>query len=399
MNFTSRLRNLFGLETKAITVVSPDDWADVFGATPTASNIFVTPKIAMTCSPWHAAVQAVAEAIGGLPVHVYRRTADAGKDIANDHPVAKLFRDKVNDWTSASSFREQLTRDAMLFPGGGFARIVRVNGNEPFELHRIDQEKTPVTVEANDFGEPVYKLAANGRTETIAFQDMFHLPSPSLNERGLVHEAREAIGLALIMERHAARLFGNGARPSGLISLKNVTTPDALMKAKAAWQASNAGANSGGTAVLPADAEWQALTLTSVDAQFLELRSFAINEISRFTRVPPHMLGQLERAIQSNIEQQAQDFLSNCLMPWVSRWESEIRLKLLSTPDESGAVLAEFLLDNYARADLAARMEAYGKAITNRILNPNEVRALENRPPYEGGDTFENPNTSRGAAQ
>jgi HK97 family phage portal protein len=227
---------------------------------------------------------------------------------------------------------------------------------------------------------------------------MLHIPSPSLNGEGVVHEAREAIGLALILERYAARLFGNGARPSGLISLKNVTTPDALAKAKAAWQASNGGAKGGGTAVIPADATWTPLTLTSVDAQFLELRAFAIQEIARFYRVPVHMLGQLDRAIQSNIEQQAQEFLNYCLMPWIKRWEGEIRLKLF-TADERKQFFAEFLLDDLVRADMAARMEAFSKAISARILNPNEARAANNYPPYAGGDKFENPNTSRGAAQ
>lgn len=398
MNLKTGLQKLFGIETKS-GLSAPDDWLfDQFGGTSSSSGIRVTPKIAMTCAPVRAAVQAISEAVGQLPVHVYERDGSGAKERAPDHASYKVLHDEANPWTPAALFREQITRDACLYPNGGFARIVRVDG-KPAELHRIDQESSKVEVDANDYGEPVYKVqTGKGEPVVVAFMDMLHIPSPSLNGDGIVHEAREAIGLALILERYAARLFGNGARPSGLISLKNVTTPDALAKAKAAWQASNGGAKGGGTAVIPADATWTPLTLTSVDAQFLELRAFAIQEIARFYRVPVHMLGQLDRAIQSNIVQQGQEFLNYCLMPWIKRFEGEFRLKLFS-PDERGRFFAEFLLDDLTRADLAVRMEAYGKAITNRILNPNEARAKENLAPYAGGDTFENPNTSRGATQ
>lgn len=397
LQLPSRLQKLFGIETKAITFVSPDDWADVFGSSPVASGVRVTPKSAMTCAPVRAAVQAISEGIGQLPVHVYERVGDA-KERAPDHHAYKLLHDEANPWTPAALFREQITRDACLYPNGGFARTVRVDG-KPFELHRIDQEANNVTVEADDYGEPVYKIATGkGEPETVAFADMLHIPSPSLNGVGLVYEAREAIGLALVMERHAARLFGNGARPSGVLSLKNATTPDALLKARTAWQAAHGGSNSGGTAVLPGDASWQALMITSADVQFLELRKFAIDEIARVWRVPPSMLFELGRATWGNGEQQGRQFLDFCLMAWIKRWEGEVRLKLF-TPDERGTYFAEFLTDDLARADQAARYELYAKAIAARILNPNEVRAMENRAPYAGGDKFENPNTSQGAAQ
>ncbi len=192
----------------------------------------------MTCAPVRAAVQAISEGIGQLPVHVYERVGEA-KERAPDHHAHKLLHDEANPWTPAALFREQITRDAALYPHGGFARIVRVDG-KPAELHRIDQEQREVTVEANDYGEPYYTVTTGkGDPETVAFIDMLHIPSPSLNGRGLVHDAREAIGLALVMERHAARLFGNGARPSGILSLKNATTPDALLKARTAWQAAH----------------------------------------------------------------------------------------------------------------------------------------------------------------
>ena len=346
----------------------------------------------MTCAPVRRAVQLISESIGQLPIHVYKRGADSSKDRAPDHPAYALLHDQANNWTPASKFREELTRDALLYPNGGFAEIIRVDGDKPFELIRLNPEIDPVVVSYVD-SEPFYKVG----DRDILRQNILHIPSPSLNGCGLVHDAREAIGLALVMERHAARLFGNGARPSGLLSLKGTQTPDSLMKAKASFQATHGGANSGGTAVIPSDAAWQALTLTSVDAQFLELRKHQVNDIARVFGVPPHHLYETERAIKSNAEQMGQDFVSYSLMSWITRWEGECRLKLF-TPEERRTYSAEFLTDGFARADLASRMEAYGKAIAARILNPNEARAAENRAPYAGGEKFENPNTTTAKA-
>lgn len=384
----SRLQKFFGLETKG-ALATPESWLlDLFGTPPASSGIVVTPRTAMTCAPVRRAVQLISESIGQLPVHVYGRGDDSAKERAPDHLAYALLHDQANDWTPASKFREDITRDALLYPNGGFAEIIRVDGDKPFELIRLNPEIDPVIVKYVD-SEPFYHVG----DREILRQNILHIPSPSLNGCGLVHDAREAIGLALVMERHAARLFGNGARPSGLLSLKGVVSPDALTKAKAAWQAAHGGNNSGGTAVVPAEAEWQALTLTSVDAQFMEMRRFAINEIARVFGVPPHMLFEMERVLKSSAEQMGQEFVTYSLMSWIKRWEGEIRLKLFS-PDDRKTYVAEFLTDDFARADLASRMESYGKAIAARILNPNEARAAENRPPYAGGEKFENPNTT-----
>ena len=369
---------------------------DLFGASPAASGIAVTPRKAMECTPVRCAVQAISETVGQLPFHVYSRNADGSKERDPDHPVHALLHDAANEWTPASKLREEITRDALLYPQGGFAFINRVDGR-PDELIRLDPELTPVTVGTVNF-EPVYQVAEKGKpARIIARQDILHIPSPSLSDGGLVHEARETIGLAIVLEQHAARLFGKGARPSGMLSLKGTVTPDVLAKAKAAWQAAHSGANGGGTAVLPADAEWTALTLSSVDAQFLELRAFAVAEIARLFRVPPVLLMDYGRATWANSESMRRDFIDFAVRRWLRAWEGEIRLKLF-TPEERKEYSAEFLLDDFLKGDTAARYEAYSKAIASRILSPNEVRALENRAPYEGGDKFENPNTTTGGA-
>jgi HK97 family phage portal protein len=162
---------------------------------------------------------------------------------------------------------------------------------------------------------------------------------------------------------------------------------------KASWQAAHSGQNSGGTAVIEEGGEFQALTLNSVDSQFLEMRKFAIEEIARHFRVPPVFLMDYGRATWSNAEAMGNQFLTFSLLPWILRWEGEIALKLF-TAEERKTHFAEFLTDALLRADFDTRMDGWQKAIAARIVNPNEARAAENRPPYPGGDKFENPNVT-----
>lgn len=389
MSFATRFKSIIGLEIKA-SIAAPDAALfDLFGATPSAAGVRVTPRTAMTCAPVACAVNAISQAIGQLPVHVFKRDGDA-KERAPDHAAYALLHDEANEWTPASKFREEITRDALLYPHGGFAEIIRVDEGKPFELIRIDPEATPVTVKQSKDG-PLYSVQEDGKARQIDRENILHIPSPSLSGLGLAHDAREVIGLSLVMERHAAQLFGNFARPGGILSLKGNPTPDSITKAKAAWIGAFGGGKSGGTAVIPGEASWQVLTLTSADAQFLELRKFQIEEISRVFRVPPHLVFEMGRATWGNSEQVGQEFLDFTLMHWITAWEGELRLKLFNR-DERGENFAQFFTDGFARADLAARMEAYSKAIAARILNPNEARAAENRAPYTGGEQFINPN-------
>jgi HK97 family phage portal protein len=348
----------------------------------------------MQCPPFRSAVQAIAEPIGQLPIHVFTRAEDGTKTREPDHPAYILLHDEANAWTPASEFREQLTRDAIL-QGNGYGYIGRVDGR-PVELIRQLPGQVQVTLDLQT-SEPLYHIAG----QPVPRENILHIRAPSVygvhGGDSIVSQGRETIGLAIVMELHAARLFGNGARPSGMLSIKGNPGADALVKAKAAWLAAHGAGKTGGTAVLPAEVLWQALTLNSVDAQFHELRKFSIEDIARLLRVPPTFLMEYGRATYANSEQMAGQFLTYTEMPWIKRWEGEIRLKLF-TPEERKIYFAEFFLDDLLRPDFAARMEGYSKAIAARILNPNEARAAENRPPYAGGEKFENPNTSLAVA-
>jgi HK97 family phage portal protein len=392
LSFATRFKSLLGIETKTAPSLADGSgyYFDLFGAAPTLAGVTVTPHSAMTCTPVACAVRSISEAAGSLPLHIYKKLPDGGKEKATDHPIYKLLHDAPNSFAPAALFRTQLMADALLQPHGAFALINRVDGGKAAELIRLDPRTAPVAVDDSDH-EPTYKV--NGRE--IAGADLIHIPSPAYDQRkGLVGEGREAIALALVLERYASRLFGNMARPSGVLSLKGTVTEATLKAAKAAWQASQGGDKSGGTAVLPTDAAWQPLTFNSVDSQFLEMRTYAVAEIARLFRVPLHMLMQVDRATPRSIESIGQEFLSQALLPRLKSFEQELELKLL-TREERTQYCIEFNVDGFSRADLLARAQALSVAVSARILNPNEARDLGfGKPAYEGGDTFENPNTS-----
>lgn len=396
---TNRFLSLFGLvERKAASLAAPDAaLLELFSATPSASGISITPRVAMSCAPVRCAVQAISEAVGQLPVLLYRRLPEGGKERDPQHPAYALLHDQANEWTSASDFREQLTRDALL-NGNGFAFINRVDG-KPVELLRLDPASMSVSYETLT-GEPTYTLTdEDGAKRTYPREDILHIRAPSLDGvAGIapIHSCREAIGLSLIMEQHCARLFSNSARPSGLISFKEKMDANSLKDAMTIWRSAMSGENTGKTGVLDRGATWSQITLSPVDAQFIELRQFQILEIARAFRIPPIFLMEYGRATWSNSAEMGQQFLTYCLEPWLKRWEGEIRLKLIS-PENRETCFAEFLTDALLRSDVEKRGTYYQTLRVNGVLSANEIRALENYPPREGGDTYENPNTTSGA--
>ncbi len=367
-------------------VANPDDWfRDLMGANPAQSGIAVTPATAMQCTAVYRAVTLIAESVG-LPAKLYRRLEKGGKETDTAHRAYALAHSDPNEWQSAAQFREQVTTDALLH-GAGFALVQRDGDGEGLPVELLRLPPGTVTAKTDDYGEPFYEVGAERRR--YGFRDIIHITAPG----GIapIKAAREAIGLALVLEHHAARLFGNGARPSGMLSIKS-DNPVTVERVSAAWNGTHGGQKSGGTALLPADVEYKPLILTSVDAQFQEQRVFQVLEIARAFRVPPHMLYELDRATWANVGDMGREFLTYSLRYWLDAWESAYRRTLL-TPEERAGWFFEFVTDDIQRADYASRIEGYTKQIAARIRSPNEIRALENLPPYEGGDEFVNPNT------
>ena len=360
---------------------------EIFGAQRGYTGVSVTPDNALKCAPAYACVKVLSEAVAQLPLHLYERTADGGKQRAIGHPIYDLLADQPNDWTSSYEFRAQMMSSLLRYDHGAFAWIGRVAG-QIVELVHIPSSQVSVKTDSLT-REPIYTFTdSSGRQRVYDRMDILHLRHPD----GIspLTAAKEAIAVSVVMERHAQKLFGKGARPSGVLTLPKGLSPAALKRASAAWNKAHAGEGGGGTAVMEDGTTWSQTQFNSVDSQFLELRREQVIEISRPFRIPPPLLQDLGRATWSNTEELGRQFLSMALLPWLKLWEGAIRRSLLAI-DERATHYAEFMIDDLVRADLAARMEAYAKAITNGILNPNEARAMENRAPYAGGESFRLP--------
>ena len=347
-----------------------------------------------------AAVTRISAATRTLPPKLYRRV-NGSKEVASDHPAHRLIHRYANDWTSAGELRKLLTQDALLH-GNGYAIANRPNG-AVVEFLRVDPGA--MSVVANDYGEPIYRLATTGGVVAYTHRDVLHLRAPTsfdgLTAKAPIALAREGIALALLMETHGAKLFANGARPSMAIEYPaeasktgpNQSAADArkslITAARAGFEGSD---KSGRLAVLFDGATAKPFTFSSVDAQFLELRRFTIEEIARAFSVPPHMLFEMGRATWGNSEEMGRQFLQHTLLAWLEEW-TDAYSRVLLDPETDDDLSIEWIVDDFLRADTATRFEAYSKAIASRILSPNEVRAMENRSPYVGGDEFQNPNT------
>lgn len=224
-------------------------------------------------------------------------------------------------------------------------------------------------------GEPTYRLSQGNRIlplDEVINPRVFGGPFG----KSPLTLAREAVGLCLLMEQHAARLFARGGRPSGILRVGGKLSPKATEDLRTAWQSAHGGSESGKTAVLQDGTEWQQISLTSVDAQFLELRQFQILEIARAFRVSPHLLFELGRVTYANIESLGREFLVFCLQPIHRTWESALTRALL-TPDERTQYAIEFREDDLTQGNIVDRATAYSSLISSRIINPNEARAWE----------------------
>ena len=345
----------------------------------------------------YSCVRILAEAIAGLPLHLYRYTDSGGKEKATDHPLYLLLHDEPNPEMSSFVFRETLMTHLLLW-GNAYAQIIRNGKGEVMALYPLMPNK--MSVERDENGQLYYtytrsaeeaKTAETGRVILLP-KDVLHIPG--LGFDGLVGYspiamAKNAIGLAIATEEYGAKFFANGAAPSGV--LEHPGTIKDPQRVREAWQSQFGGSsNSGKIAVLEEGMKYTPISISPEQAQFLETRKFQINEIARIFRVPPHMVGDLEKSSFTNIEQQSLEFVQYTLDPWVVRWEQSIARSLLSE-NEKKQYFVKFNLEGLLRGDYASRMNGYATARQNGWMSANDIRELENLdriPDEEGGDLY-----------
>jgi len=376
--------------TKRSGLAKPESWLiDALGGNKSTAGVSVNENTALRATAVFACVRVLAETIASLPLFIYRRI-DRGKEKATEHPLYEILHDQPNEEMTSFTFRETLMGHLALW-GNAYAEIVRDGGGRVRELWPLRPDKTWPERDKTTKKLRYKLILPDGEGVILPADRVLHIPGLSFD--GLVGYspiklAREAIGLSLAAEEFGARFFSNGARPGGVLEHPGSLSKEAQERLRQSWNEMHQGlGKQHRIAILEEGLTYKQIGIPPEDAQFLDTRKFQVNEIARIYRVPPHMIGDLEKATYSNIEQQSIDFVVNTIVPWLRRWEQAINSKLL-TPSEWKEYFAEFKVDGLLRGDIESRYKAYATARQWGWMSANDVRELENMNPIEGGDVY-----------
>lgn len=344
-----------------------------------------------------ACVSIISEDIAKLPLALYRRLPDGGKELAADHYFNRLLK-RPNAWQTRFEFIEMM-QAALVLRNNAYAVIVRNERGDPLYLVPIHPDRVSI-YEAAD-GEYFYFVSRNGLHEMavlrnvpwmIPSEDVLHLRSlstwNSLLGTSRVAMMREAIGLAMSQEEQSARFAGSGARPSGILTTDQKLSPEVKEQLKSDWRARQSGVrNAGATAVLEQGLKWEPLSMTLVDAEWLASRNWQLRDIARGFRVPGYKLG-IEG--EKGDIQQDQDYLNNVLVPYCTRWTEKLEFTFEIDRDDPDLFLS-WDYEAFLSADIKTRYEALRTGVVGSLITINEARAKLGYPSVEGGDTLLQP--------
>ena len=389
------LKSIFHTRDKSQNVYRFSQAPFLFGRSTAGKR--VNEFTAMQTTAVYACVRILAESIAGLPLHVYAYRGE-GRERVPGHPLFTILHDAPNPEMTSFVFRETLMVHLLLW-GNAYAQILRdragrVAGLYPLlpnrmSVNRDEDGRLYYTYQRVTDENPNFK---RGGEVVLPAEDVLHIPG--LGFDGLIGYspiamARNAVGMTLACEEYGASFFANGARPGGVLQHPGVLKDPA--KLRESWQAVYGGAaNTGKVAVLEEGMTYQQIGIPPEEAQFLETRKFQVDEIARLYRIPPHMVGDLDKSSFSNIEQQSLEFVKYTLNPWVVRWEQALQKSLL-LPEERKRYFIRFNVDGLLRGDYQSRMQGYAVGRQNGGLSANDIREMEDMNPIpasEGGDTY-----------
>lgn len=389
------LSGIFKARDKPANATSGSSYRFFMGGSTSGKN--VNERSAMQMTAVYSCVRILSEAVASLPLHVYKYNDDGGKEKAIDHPLYFLLHDEPNPEMTSFVFRETLMTHLLLW-GNAYAQIIRNGKGEVVALYPLMPNR--ITVDRDEHGQLYYTYNTSrddaptmkGSMVKLESTDVLHIPG--LGFDGLVGYspiamAKNAIGMAIACEEYGAKFFANGAAPSGVLEHPGTIKDPARLRES--WTSTFGGSsNAHKVAVLEEGMKYTPISISPEQAQFLETRKFQINEIARIFRVPPHMVGDLEKSSFSNIEQQSLEFVKYTLDPWVSRWEQSMIRSLIPSAEKSKYFI-KFNVDGLLRGDYQSRMNGYAIGRQNGWMSANDIRELENldRIPAElGGDLY-----------
>ena len=370
------------LQAQPLTASTIVEWLN---GPSSATGQSVTIDTALQLSAVYSCVRVKAEDIASLPLILYRRLGDGGKERATDHPLYRILHDQPNPHMTALGFRETMAAHLEL-RGNAYANIERNADGSVRYMWPLNPTRMDKPMLATD-GRLLYRYWLPDGSQAMLTQDeVFHLRGMSfdgINGVSPIQAQRETLGTALAYQEYGTRFFSNNANPSGVLQAKNRLSEEAAKRLSTSWNTAHQGlSNAHRVAVLEEGIEWKQISISPEDAQYLESKKYSRSEIAGIYRVPPHKIADLERATFSNIEEMDIDYAKSTIRPMARRWEGQVWMSLLM-PSEQPRYMAEFLLDDLLRGKTLERFEAYQKAWW---MTGNEIRERENLNPIDGLD-------------
>ena len=389
------LSQLFKSRDKPQNYYIGTDFRYLFGLS--TGGKMVNEFTAMQTTAVYACVRILAETLAALPLQMYRYTP-GGKERVYDYPLYHLLHDEPNPEMTSFIFRETLMSHLLIW-GNAYAQIIRDRLGRVQGLYPLRPDK--MTVCRDNQGRIFYLYTKTSDENpnirpygqvALPKEEVLHIPG--LGFDGLVGYspiamARNAVGMTMACEEYGASFFANGASPSGVLEHPGVLKDPA--KVRDSWNAVYRGTgNAHKVAVLEEGMKYQQIGIPPEEAQFLETRKFQLDEIARLYRIPPHMIGDLEKSSFNNIEQQSMEFVKYTLDPWVIRWEQAMQ-KALFLPEEKKQYFLKFNVNGLMRGDYESRMTGYSIGRQNGWLSANDIREMEDMNPVpdeKGGNLY-----------
>lgn len=390
----SWLSSFFGLSAPT-PARNPDDdrWWDV-GSYATVSGERITPERALKISTVYACTTLLAETIAGLPQVIYRWVEDReGRVRARNNPLYRVLHDEPNSYQTPFEFTEQTMLGALM-SGSGYSEIK--SGRRGFVDELLPIHPSCVLRKellSNNRVRYVIRDSKSGEQKVYNQDDIFEVAGMSLdgvNTVSVVSFAKNSFGLALAAENYGSRFYRNDTRPGGVLKTPNKLSKEAGKRLKAQWEAAHAGGNQHRVAVLEHGLEWQQIGVSPDEAQFLGTREFQAEDICRWYRIPPHMVGLTSKATSwgSGIEQLGIGFVTYTLRPWLKRWSQAVKRDLLLDTEN---FFVDFVVEDLLKGDISSRYDAYAVARQWGWMSVNEIRRRENMNPIDNGDVYLSP--------
>jgi HK97 family phage portal protein len=377
------------------TTSAPADWflEYIGGGNRSESGIAITADKALSFAPWFQGVSIISGDVARVSLDIYERKTDDDRRKRRDHEAYGLLNMRANRYMSSFSLRETMQAHALTW-GNGYAAIIRA-GITAEELIPIMPDQ--IWPERDASGRVNYVFRATDGTERIYHtDDILHVKGlgwDGLSGYSVFSYAKNSLGLGLAAEQHGARHFRNDARPSVVLRYPGrLDKPDADMLLNQ-WEDRH-GANPSRPALATGGLDVVPLSMSNEDSQFIETRKFQRDEIASWLGLPPHKLGSDSRLSYNSVEAEERAYVSQTLMRWFARWEAECQMKLLRAVEQKRWWYCEHNTGALIQGDFSTQADVATKLRAAKIITQNEARKTFNLNTVDGGDTFENPNTT-----